>query len=392
MRVPFLDLRAQAAEVGEAVESALREVLDSQQCVLGPVVERFEAAMASFTGARHAIGVGSGTDALALAMAALGIRPGALVITSAFTFFATASTIARLGARPLFVDVDPRTMNVDPAKVEMALARSPDPIAGVVTVHLYGRMAAMDAIRAAAVRHGAWVVEDAAQAVGARTAAGQAGTVGHAGALSFYPTKNLGGVGDGGMVLTNDDAVAASVRRDRNQGMTAPYHHETIGLCSRLDAVQAAALHAKLPRLEGWNRRRRTIAARYTAAFESLGLSGGPGSPLATPAPAGEDHVFHQYVVRARRRDRLAAFLAERGIGTQVYYPVPLHRQPALAAVAVVPAPLVETERAAAEVLALPIYPQLADAQVDAVVETIAGFYRDEGADAVRVEGGTGPR
>jgi dTDP-4-amino-4,6-dideoxygalactose transaminase len=186
--------------------------------------------------------------------------------------------------------------------------------------------------------------------------------------------------------------VAAAVRRERNQGMTAPYRHQSIGLCSRLDAVQAAALHAKLPRLAAWNARRRAIAARYGTGFAAAGLAGGRSAPLVPPAPGGEEHVFHQYVVRVRGRDRLAAFLADRGIGTQVYYPVPLHRQPALAQVAVVPAPLAETERAAAEVLALPIYPQLADEQVDAVVEAIAAYYRAEGADAARVEGGTGPR
>lgn len=375
MRVPFLDLRAQMDELGSALHDAVGAVLTSQQCVLGPVVEGFERALARHAGARHAIGVASGTDALALAMAALGLRPGQLVVTTAFSFFATASTIVRLGARPLFVDVDPATMNLDPAAVAAALQRAPGDVAGIMPVHLYGRLAPMRELAAVAARHGLWLVEDAAQAIGARGDR-MAGTMGRAGCLSFYPTKNLGGVGDGGMVLTDDDEVARRVRRDRHHGMVAPYEHETIGLCSRLDAVQAAALHAKLPFLDGWNARRRAIAARYAGGIVGAGLAGRPGAPLVLPAPAGEGHVFHQYVVRSRERDALAAHLARHGIGTQVYYPIPLHRQPALVAQALVPAPLPHTERAAAEVLALPIYPQLTDAQIDLVIAEIAAFHR----------------
>jgi dTDP-4-amino-4,6-dideoxygalactose transaminase len=387
VRVPFLDLRAQAAEVGVAVRDAVGEVIESQQCVLGPAVERFERAMAEYAGVRHAIGVGSGTDALALVMAALGVGPGQVVATTAFTFFATASTIVRLGARPLFVDIDPQTFALDPVALAAALDDAKGRVAGIVPVHLYGRVAPMRDILALASRHGCWVAEDAAQAIGARTPDGMAGTLARAGCLSFYPTKNLGAVGDAGMVLTGDDEIARHVRCDRHQGMTAPYHHESIGLCSRLDAVQAAALAAKLPWLDRWNDRRRAVAARYTAAIEAARLAVTTGGPLVPPAAAGAAHVFHQYVVRAEQRDRLAAHLAGRGIGTQIYYPIPLHRQPALAAHAVVPRPLEQTERAAAEVLALPIYPQLADAQVDAVVEEIAAFYRQAGRDAPRVEG-----
>jgi len=388
VRVPFLDLRAQDAEVGAALRAAVGEVIESQQCVLGPVVERFERAMADYAGVRHAIGVGSGTDALALAMAALGVGPGQLVATTAFTFFATASTIVRLGARPLFVDIDPRSFNLDPTALAAALEGGKHRVAGIVPVHLYGRVAAMDEILALAARHGCWVVEDAAQAIGARTPAGMAGTLGQAGSLSFYPTKNLGGIGDGGMVLTSDDALAGRIRRERHHGMTAPYRHESIGLCSRLDAVQAAALGAKLPSLDRWTERRRAIAARYTAGFEAAILTAAAGGPLVVPEAAGAAHVFHQYVIRAQQRDRLAAHLASRGIGTQIYYHIPLHRQAALVAHAVIPSPLEQTERAVAEVLALPIYPQLADAQIDAVVDAVATFYRQGGRDAARVEGG----
>jgi len=374
-RVPFLDLRAQVDELGSALHDAVGAVLTSQQCVLGPVVERFESAVARYAGVRHAIGVGSGTDALVLAMAALGLRPGQLVVTTAFTFFATASTIVRLGARPLFVDIDPETMNLDPAAVAAALAAAPGDVAGVLPVHLYGRLAPMRELGRIAAPRGLWVVEDAAQAIGARSDR-MAGTIGQAGCLSFYPTKNLGGVGDGGMVLTDDDELARRVRRDRHQGMVAPYVHESIGLCSRLDAVQAAALLAKLPSLDAWNARRRAVAARYASGLTAAGVAGGDGAPLVLPAVAGEAHVFHQYVVRSRDRDALAAHLAARGIGTQVYYPIPLHRQPALAGHVVVPVPLPHTERAAAEALALPIYPQLTDAQIDLVIAEIVAFHR----------------
>ncbi|HLK11213.1 MAG TPA: DegT/DnrJ/EryC1/StrS family aminotransferase [Candidatus Binatia bacterium] len=374
--VPFLDLRAQDRAIGAAVRAAIAEVLASQQFVLGPQVERFEAAMAAYCGVPHAIGVGSGTDALALALAALGVGPGTAVLTTPFSFFATASVIVRLGGRPLFADVDPRTLNLDPVSAEAALARAPLPVAGVVAVHLFGRLAPVDALAGLAARRGLWLVEDAAQAVGARAGGARAGAFGRAGCLSFYPTKNLGGLGDGGMVLTADAALAAHVRRERHHGQVAPYEHASIGLCSRLDALQAAALGAKLPQLDDWNAARREVAARYAAAFGAAGLAGPPGAPLVLPEPGGEAHVFHQYVVRARARDALAAHLARRGIGTQVYYRTPLHRQPALAAAALTPVPVVEAERAAAEVLALPIYPELTAAQVARVVDAVAEFYR----------------
>jgi dTDP-4-amino-4,6-dideoxygalactose transaminase len=376
MRIPQLDLAAEETEVGAAVRAALAEVAAGRQYVLGPHVERFEAAMAAYCGVRHAIGVGSGTDALALGLAALGAGPGTAVVTTAFSFFATASTIVRVGARPVFADVDPHTLNLDPAAVDDAIARAGERVVGVVPVHLFGRLAPMDTLAAIAARRGLWLLEDAAQAVGARTGAVMAGAVGAAGALSFYPTKNLGGVGDGGMLITRDDAVAAAVRRDRHQGQTAPYVHDTIGLCSRLDAVQAATLAVKLPHLDAWNVRRRAVAGWYTEALRARGLAGGAGSPVLTPAPAGEAHVFHQYVVRARDRDRLRAHLHAAGIGTQVYYARPLHLQPALAGLGVRAGALPVTERAAAEVLALPMWPALARERVETVVEAIAAFYR----------------
>jgi len=377
--VPFLDLREQARRLGPALPAAVAEVLESQHCVLGPHVERFEAAVADYTGARHAIGVGSGTDALLLALAALGVGPGVRVVTTAFSFFATASCIARLGARPVFVDVDPGTLNLSPEAVRRVLAHDAAGVVGILPVHLYGRVADMAPLVALAEEHGLWVLEDAAQAIGARTPMGAAGTLGRAGCFSFYPTKNLGGVGDGGMVLTDDDAIAAQVRIDRNQGMVAPYRHRTLGTCSRLDGVNAAVLTAKLPHLDGWNARRREIATTYDAAFRAATLASSDGGPLGLP-PLGDDaHVWHQYVVRLARREALATHLAAAGVASQVYYPVPLHRQPALAGRADVPYALAETERAADEVLALPIYAELDDEQVARVVDAVLGFERTVG-------------
>ena len=375
MRVPPLDLVAQARALGPSLREAVERVLADQQCILGPHVERFEAAMAGYCGVTHAIGVGSGTDALLLVLEALGVGPGTLVVTTAFTFFATGSTIVRLGARPLFADIDPETFNLSPASVAAAVAAAPERVVGIVPVHLYGRLAALEDIGAVAERHGLWVVEDAAQAVGARRAGRMAGTFARAGCLSFYPTKNLGALGDGGMVLTDDAAIATFVRRDRHQGQVDRYHHESLGLCSRLDAVQAAILEAKLPHLDAWNARRRAIAAAYAERLCAAGLAGVPDAPIVLPPAAAADHVVHQYVVRARRRDALLAHLRDAGIGAQVYYPVPLHLQPPIAARCVTPVPLDETERAAREVLALPVYPELTSAQIDAVVAAVRSFY-----------------
>jgi dTDP-4-amino-4,6-dideoxygalactose transaminase len=375
VRVPFLDLRAQDRVVGQAVRAAVSAVLDDQQCVLGPHLERFEGTMAGRYGVRHAIGVGSGTDALVLALSALGVGPGSVVLTTPFSFFATASAIARVGARPLFADIDPATFNLDSDAVAAAIEAAPMRPAGLLPVHLFGRVAPMDALETLAARHGLWILEDAAQAIGADTGRGYAGARGRAGCFSFYPTKNLGGIGDGGMVLTNDDALAAAIRRDRHQGQTAPYQHASLGTCSRLDAIQAAALGAKLPHLDGWNAGRQAVARMYEDGFTRLGLAGRPGAPLTLPAAAGAGHVFHAYVVRAKDRDGLVSHLATEGIGAQVYYRIPLHRQPPLRDLAVVPRPLVHAERAAAEVVALPIYPELGREQIESVVGTIARFY-----------------
>jgi dTDP-4-amino-4,6-dideoxygalactose transaminase len=376
VKVPFLDLKAQDAAIGGEVRAAIAEVLASQQFILGPTVERFEAAMAAYCGVPHAVGVASGTDALLLALAALGTRPGRAVVTTPFTFFSTASTILRLGATPVFADVDPVTLNVDPAAVGAAIAASPTEVVGIVAVHLFGRLAPVRELAALAERHGVWLLEDAAQAVGARDGGVVAGGFGRAGALSFFPTKNLGGIGDGGMVVTRDADLAARIRQERHQGQTASYVHGSLGYCSRLDALQAAALGAKLAHLDEWNARRRTIAGWYTTLFAEAALVGAPGAPLAAPPPAGDAHVFHQYVLRARDRDRLRAHLTAAGIGTMVYYPSPVHLQPALAGLGLRPGSFPAAEAAASDVLALPIYPELTRMQIETVVEAIARFYR----------------
>ncbi len=375
MTVPFLELGAEDAAIGSEVRAAIEEVVASGRFILGPHVERFEAALAEYAGVRHAIGVGSGTDALLLALAALGVGPGRAVATTPFTFFSTASTVLRLGARVVFADIDPTTFNLDPAALAAAIDDAGDGVAGIVPVHLFGRLAPLEAIGRLAARHGLWLLEDAAQAVGARVDGVRAGAFGRAGILSFYPTKNLGALGDGGMVLTGDDGIAAHVRRERHQGQTAAYVHGSLGTCSRLDALQAAVLGVKLRRLDAWNARRREIAGWYGTLLAGAGLTG-DGAPLVAPAPAGEAHVFHQYVVRARDRDRLRGHLAAAGIGTMIYYPAPLHLQPALADLGLRPGAFPQAERAAREVLALPIHPALRCLQVETVVDAIARFYR----------------
>src|SRR3989442_1962889 len=291
MNVPFLDLAAQDRDVGEEVRAAVAEVLASQAFVLGPHLERFEAAMAAYCGRPTAIGRPSGTGALLLVLAALGVGPGVAVLTTPFSFWATASTVVRLGARPLFADVDRATFNLDPAAAEAVLAATRERVVGLLPVHLFGRLAPMGVLAELAARRGLWVVQDAAQAIGARAGDVRAGAFGRAACLSFYPTKNLGGLGDGGMVLTGDAGVAARVRQGRHQGHSAPpYVPPSLGLCSRLDAVQAAALGAKLPHLDGGNGRRRTVAQRYARLFAEARLAGQPVAPPVLPQPAGEAH------------------------------------------------------------------------------------------------------
>ena len=379
MKVSLLDLQAQYAEIRSEIDHAVAAVFASQQFVLGAAVERFEREMEQFSGARYAIGVASGSDALLLALMALEIGPDDSVVTTPFTFFATAGAVARVGAKLVFADIDPATFNLSAATVERALERTPSGKGRLVLlpVHLYGRMAPMPELCTFAQSRGARLVEDAAQAVGARGLSSNgevrmAGTFGDFGALSFFPSKNLGGAGDAGMVLCEDEGLAEHVRILRVHGSRRRYHHEIVGINSRLDALQAAILSVKLRRLEAWNARRRERAALYSRRLREVGLD---PTFLRAPTEAGEGHVFHQYVIRAERRDALRERLAKAEIDTQVYYPIPLHEQPCFASLGYRHGDFPESERASRECLALPIYPELRDEQIEHVVVTAAEFF-----------------
>jgi dTDP-4-amino-4,6-dideoxygalactose transaminase len=363
MKVPLLDLRAQYAAIRDEVRSAMDRVTESQHFILGPEVDAFEREIALYTGAAHAVGMSSGTDALLAALMAIDVGPGDEVITTPFTFFATAGVIARLGATPVFVDIDPRSFNIDAAAIDAVVT---DRTRAIIPVHLFGRMADMDPIMAIAARTGAYVIEDAAQAIGAFDHAGRkAGAVGHMAAFSFFPSKNLGGFGDGGMVTTSDDALAHRLRLLRMHGMEPKYHHAFVGGNFRLDALQAAVLRVKLPHLDAWTAGRRRNADRYRQLMSASGLH-----PVLLPDDV-PGHVYNQFVVRIPERDRVRGALAEAGVGTEIYYPVPLHRQECFAWLGHAAGSFPGAERAAAEVLALPVYPELSPAQVEAVVAVL---------------------
>jgi dTDP-4-amino-4,6-dideoxygalactose transaminase len=383
MRVPLLDLTAQYQEIREEVDRAIREVVESQAFVLGAPVRALEEALAAHLGVRHAVGVSSGTDALLVALWALGIGPGDLVVVPTYSFFATAGVVARLGARPLFVDIEPRTYNLDPEALESALGEMSEDtrhrVKAIVPVHLFGQCADMDAILRVASVQDTSVVEDAAQAIGARWSDGRAaGSMGALGGFSFFPSKNLGAYGDAGLVVTDDARLAQEVRLLRGHGAEPKYHHRVVGGNLRLDALQAAVLLAKLPYLERWTDARRARAERYDRWLAEQGLVGhGVEPPAAVHRTAGarRDHIYNQYVIRAVRRDELRAFLAREGIETAVYYPLPFHLQPCFAHLGYRPGDFPEAERAARETLALPVYPELSVEQQTYVVERIRAFY-----------------
>jgi dTDP-4-amino-4,6-dideoxygalactose transaminase len=373
--IPLLDLQRQYRQIREEVLAAIERVCASQQFVLGAEVEALEHEVAAFTGANAAVGCASGTDALWLALLASGIQAGDAVVTTAFSFFASASAIVRAGARPVLVDVDPDTLNLDPDRVEERLrAGGSDKIRALLPVHLYGQCADMDRLQQIADEFRLPIVEDAAQAIGAKWRGGNAGSLGLAAAFSFYPTKNLSAYGDAGLVTTNDLKVAEHMRSLRNHGSQRRYYHEEFGWNCRLDAIQAAVLRVKLPHVENWNQQRRQRAATYDRLLAAAGLlaKDSPITALKTSAPAF--HVFHQYVVRARRRDELRKFLADRKIGTEIYYPLPLHLQTCFAYLGYSAGDLPESERAAREVLALPMFPELTEAEQQRVVESVAEF------------------
>jgi len=369
VNVPLLDLVAQYRSIQGEVAPAVQAVIESQHFIMGPAVGELERAVAHLSHARHGIACASGTDALLLALKALTLKPGDEVITTPFTFFATAGAIHNAGGTPVFVDIDPATFNIEPARV---LAAVTPRTRAVVPVHLYGQMAAMEQLLVLASR-GIAVIEDAAQAIGARRSIDgewrMAGELGWVTAYSFFPSKNLGAWGDGGMMVTSDDVVAERLRRLRLHGGAKQYHHDEIGTNSRLDTIQAAVLLAKLPHLASWSARRRAHAAFYSEAMADL--------PVRVPAiaPANE-HIFHQYTLRVPRRDALQAHLKARGVGNAVYYPVPLHLQPCFAHLGYRPGSLPEAERAAGEVISLPVYPELTEDQLAYVVASVREFYR----------------
>ena len=369
MNVPLVDLAVQHHPIRAEILAAIEGVLTAETYILGPSVETFEADLCRHLRVAHAVGVGSGTDALFLALTALNLGPGAEVVTTPFTFFATAAAIIRAGATPVFVDIEPQTFNLDPRLLEPHLTER---TRAILPVHIFGQCAEMEPLLAVAASRGLVIVEDAAQAMGAERGGSRAGTFGQAGCLSFFPTKNLGGLGDGGAVVTNDAAVADRLRSLRVHGSRTRYQHEELGANSRLDAVQAAVLSVKLKYVEEWSRARHDNAYRYAKLFTEAGLV----DTVTLPTIQKENrHVFNQFVIRASRRDALKAFLAKRGVGTEIYYPIPLHLQPALHHLGYRAGALPEAERAAVEVLALPIYPGLTPDQQGYVVEQIRAFY-----------------
>jgi dTDP-4-amino-4,6-dideoxygalactose transaminase len=421
--VPTLDLKRQYAQIQAQIRAAVERVCASQQFVLGPEVEALEEAMAQYVGVKHAVGCASGTDALWLALATAGVGPGDRVITTPFSFFASASSIVRAGAEPVFVDIEADTLNLDPAKVRAVLESksrsldsaersasgssgiprddstktvtgcgSPERTKALLPVHLYGHCADMTALQKLASEHDLALIEDAAQAIGAKWDGKAAGSIGLAAAFSFYPTKNLSAYGDAGMVTTNDPVVADHMRRLRNHGSPERYLHTEFGWNARMDAIQAAVLAIKLKHIDDWNARRRSHAGTYTLLLQNAGLAKERSTTNGTPNPANLSnpprfpiqilessprafHIFHQYVIRAERRDDLRAFLKSRGIGSEVYYPIPLHLQPVFAYLGYKEGDLPQAERAAKEVLALPMFPELTETEIHAVVTAIADFY-----------------
>ncbi len=365
--IPLLDLRAQYAPIADEICAAIDDVIGSQQFILGPQGAALEQELARYCGRRFGIGVASGTDALLLALRVCGIGRGDEVIVPAFTFIATAGVVSMLGARPVFADIEPGTFNLDPALLEAKI--SPKTRA-VVAVHLYGLPAAMDVILEVTARRGLKVIEDNAQAIGASYRGRKTGSLGELGCLSFYPSKNLGAYGDAGMIVTDSEEIAARLRLLRDHGQSRKYVSEEQGWNSRLDEIQAAVLRVKLRHLDRWKASRQAHAAEYNALLGRL-----PG--VVTPqVPDGSEHVYHQYTIRVPGRDRVREFLAGRGIASGIYYPVPLHLQPLYAGLGHKRGDLPESERAADEVLSLPVYPELTSEQIARVTEAVAAALR----------------
>ena len=372
MQVPLLDLKAQYQSIKEPLDRAVAEVVESQHFILGPKVKACEEAIAEYSRCEFAVGVSSGTDALLICLMAEGIGPGDEVVTTPYSFFATGGVVARLGATPVFVDIEPHAYNLDPELVERAVTPR---TRAVIPVHLFGQMAEMDPIMEIAERHGLVVIEDAAQAIGAQDRGRRAGSIGHYGCFSFFPSKNLGCFGDGGMVVTNDAERADKLAVLRVHGGKPKYFHKVIGGNFRFDAMHAAVVLAKLPFLDDWTAGRQANAARYDELFASAGLGAEHlGLPKTLP---GKRHIFNQYVIRLARRDELQEHLKAEGVSTAIYYPLPLHTQECFAYLGQESGTLPVSEAAARETLALPIYPELSSEQAEYVVGKVAEFVRE---------------
>jgi dTDP-4-amino-4,6-dideoxygalactose transaminase len=369
--VPLIDMQRQYAELEQDIQAALRRVCESGRFVLGPENTELEQALSKYCRAKHAIACASGSDALLLAFMALDVGPGDEVVLPSYTFFATASAVARLGARPVFVDIEPETFNLDVASLHRHLTAKTK---AILPVHLYGQCADMAPVVDLAFKHDIAVVEDAAQAIGAEYAGQRAGTIGDIGCFSFYPTKNLGAFGDGGLLTTNRDHLAEKLRLLRVHGMQPRYHHHVLGINSRLDSLQAAVLNVKLPHLDRWTTERQRLAARYDELFANCGLDRVLKRPSTAP---NRRHVWNQYVVRVAdgRRDALRQHLTDCKVGTEIYYPIPLHLQPCFAYLGYRAGDLPQTEQAAAETLAQPIFPELSAAEQELVVRQIGSFF-----------------
>lgn len=375
MEVPFLDLKAQYQKIKEEIDQAIADVVSEQQFILGPKVKALEETIAAYSSARHGIGVASGSDALMLSLVAVRVGPGDEVITTPFTFFATAGSISKVGAKPVFVDIDPKTYNLDPAQIEERVTPATK---ALIPVHLFGQCADMEPIKEMAQKYDLWLIEDAAQAIGAEYSKDsltrkRAGNIGDLGCFSFYPSKNLGGFGDGGMVTTNDDDLAHRVRLLRVHGASSKYYHQLIGVNSRLDALQAAVLLIKFRYLEGWTEKRQENAAYYDQLFEDINRR---ALGIETPhVQYSNRHIYNQYIIRVPKRDELRGFLSQEGIGTDIYYPLPLHLQECYRDLGYEEGDFAHAERAANETLALPIYPELTREQQEYVVAKIGEFF-----------------
>ena len=372
MNVPLLDLKAQYTEIKEEVDEAMIGVVQSQAFILGATVKELEEQVAAYSGAGWGIGVSSGSDALLISLMALDVGRGDSVITTPYTFFATAGAAARLGAKPVFADIEPDTYNISPEKVEAAAKKvRKGKLKAIVPVHLFGQCCDMDAINEVAARRGAAVIEDAAQAIGAKDAGGRrAGSTGTAGCFSFFPSKNMGCFGDGGMVVTSDEELKNKIVMLRAHGSSPKYYHKVIGGNFRLDAIQAAVLAVKLRYLDSWSARRRENAATYDRLIKEAGV------PVTTPhVIPGSEHIFNQYVIRSEERDGLMAHLRSRGVGTEIYYPLPMHMQECFSYLGYKEGDFPESEAAAKQTLALPVYPELTEEMIAYVVDCIKGFY-----------------